>query len=158
MHKLAWFFVFATAMCSCSDLTSRKQKNEVNELSIVDKQLIINDIKRVMLRQEEAWNNGSIPDFMNGYWESDSLQFIGKSGINYGWQPTLDNYLKSYPDTTSMGYLTFDNLHVDVLNENYAHVTGKWLLQREIGDLSGYYTLLWRKIGGKWVIIKDHSS
>ena len=118
----------------------------------------MNAINNIMLRQEEDWNRGSIEDFMNGYLKSDSLQFIGKSGINYGWQPTLDNYIQSYPDSASMGQLTFDNLHIDVLSENYAHVTGKWMLKREIGDLSGHYTLLWQKVGGKWVIIKDHSS
>ncbi|MEZ4829900.1 MAG: hypothetical protein R3C61_27000 [Bacteroidia bacterium] len=24
--------------------------------------------------------------------------------------------------------------------------------------LSGYFTLVWKKIGGKWVIVSDHTS
>jgi hypothetical protein len=33
--------------------------------------------------------------------------FIGKSGITYGWQKTLDNYKKGYPDKEAMGKLHF---------------------------------------------------
>lgn len=158
MNKLSIFLFLAFAMFSCTEQTSRKPIDHTKKAPKIDKHLITNAIDSIMQSQEKAWNQGSIVDFMNGYWESDSLQFIGNSGINYGWQPTLDNYLKSYPDATSMGKLTFDNLHIDVLDENHVHVTGKWLLEREIGNLSGHYTLLWKKIGGEWVIIKDHSS
>jgi hypothetical protein len=35
---------------------------------------------------------------------------------------------------------------------------GKWMLQRSIGNLSGHYTLLLRKIRGQWKIVADHSS
>jgi hypothetical protein len=44
------------------------------------------------------------------------------------------------------------------LSKEYYHVTGKWFLKRSIGDLSGHFTLLFRKINNKWVIISDHSS
>jgi len=27
-----------------------------------------------------------------------------------------------------------------------------------VGDIGGYYTLLWQKIKGKWVIVCDHTS
>ncbi|MEZ4829901.1 MAG: hypothetical protein R3C61_27005 [Bacteroidia bacterium] len=44
--------------------------------------------------QEKAWNAGDIDRFMKGYWKSDSLTFIGSSGITYGWTQTRDNYKK----------------------------------------------------------------
>jgi hypothetical protein len=72
-----------------------------------------------LAQQTSAWNNGKLDDFMNGYWQSDSLMFIGKSGITYGWQKTLDNYKKVYPDTASMGKLNFDLLSVKRLSDNY---------------------------------------
>jgi hypothetical protein len=31
--------------------------------------------------QTAAWNKGDLQGFMKGYWENDSLRFIGKSGI-----------------------------------------------------------------------------
>ena len=84
--------------------------------------------------------------------------FIGKSGITYGWKNTLANYKKGYPDTTSMGKLTFTIIKLQSLSNKYYHVVGKWHLARSIGDLAGYFTLLFQKINGRWVIIADHSS
>lgn len=115
-------------------------------------------IRTMMARQEDDWNKGDIQSFMDGYWKSDSLQFIGKSGITYGWENTLANYRKGYPDTAAMGRLTFTLIHLKPLSTLYFHVTGKWKLTRAKGDAGGYFTLLLKKIDGKWVIICDHSS
>ncbi len=119
------------------------------------------DVKKILAtldKQTAAWNRGDITAFMDGYWESDSLMFIGKSGITYGWQPTLDNYKRGYPDTATMGKLAFTILQVKNLAKNCYFVVGKWQLTRSIGNVDGHYTLLFRKIKGKWVIVADHSS
>ncbi len=118
----------------------------------------IQAIKKVLSQQETAWNEGNLAAFMEGYWHSDSLSFVGKSGINYGWQKTLDNYKKSYPDKTAMGILHFDLLKIAKIDKKHVYIIGKWHLKREIGDIGGHFTLLWQKIGGKWVIVSDHSS
>lgn len=115
-------------------------------------------IRQIMARQEAAWNRGDLESFMEGYWKSDNLRFIGKSGLTYGWQQTLDNYKKGYPDQESMGQLKFTVLSVEKLSRKSAFVIGKWHLARSMGDLSGHYTLLWKKIKGIWVIVADHSS
>ena len=115
-------------------------------------------IRDIMAAQELAWNRGDLEAFMEGYWRSDSLRFIGSSGLTYGWQQTLDNYKKGYPDTDAMGQLKFTILSVEQLSKRSAYVIGKWRLARKAGDLSGHYTLLWKKIKGKWVIVADHSS
>ena len=115
-------------------------------------------IRRVMAEQEIAWNRADLEGFMQGYWKSDSLRFIGSRGLTYGWQPTLDNYKKSYPDAEAMGKLSFTILSVEILSPECAFVIGKWRLARAKDELSGHYTLLWRKIDGAWVIVADHSS
>ena len=46
-------------------------------------------IRKVLDEQIKEWNKGNIEGFMQGYWRSDSLMFIGKSGINWGWQKLL---------------------------------------------------------------------
>jgi ketosteroid isomerase-like protein len=115
-------------------------------------------IRQLLNEQTAAWNHGDINGFMKGYWQSDSLMFIGKSGITYGWQKTLDNYKKGYPDTTAMGKLNFEILEVKRLSFQYFFITGKWHLQRSIGNLDGAFTLLFKKIKNNWLIIKDHSS
>lgn len=108
--------------------------------------------------QTQAWNRGDLESFMKGYWENDSLRFIGKSGITYGYNNTLNNYKRGYPDTAAMGKLQFTILVVKKLSPRYFEVVGKWYLKRSIGDVSGHYTLLLRKINSKWVIVSDHSS
>jgi len=115
-------------------------------------------VRQLLNGQTQAWNRGDIDLFMKTYWESDSLMFVGKNGVTYGWINTLNNYKKNYPDTTAMGKLSFDILLTKRLSFQYFYVIGKWHLLRSIGDLSGHYTLLLKKIKGKWVIVADHSS
>ena len=115
-------------------------------------------VLKTLSDQQAAWNNGNIDIYMQGYWQNDSLMFIGKSGITYGWQQTLNNYKKNYPDTAAMGKLAFDFIEIKRLSVSYFFVVGKWHLKRTIGNLDGAFTLLFRKIKNKWVIIRDHSS
>lgn len=115
-------------------------------------------ILNILEKQDAAWNRGDIDAFMHGYWENDSLKFIGKSGVTYGYTNTLNNYKKGYPDTATMGKLRFDIIKVEKLSKRYYSVVGKWFLKRSIGDVGGHYTLLFRKIKGRWVIVQDHSS
>lgn len=115
-------------------------------------------IQKIMHEQELAWNKGDIDGFMLAYWNNDSLKFIGKNGIQYGWKNTLENYKKSYPDKATMGELNFTIVSVEQFSENVCYVIGKWDLKREKGDVGGYYTLLWKKIYGKWLIVIDHTS
>ncbi|MBL7742603.1 MAG: DUF4440 domain-containing protein [Chitinophagaceae bacterium] len=115
-------------------------------------------IRLSLYEQIQCWNRGDIEGFMKTYWKNDSLMFIGKSGVTYGWENTLKNYRKSYPDTAAMGKLNFTILDTKKLSAEYYQVIGKWYLQRTAGNLEGYFTLLFRKIKGKWLIIADHTS
>ncbi len=108
--------------------------------------------------QRLAWNKGNLVSFMDMYWKNDSLMFIGKSGVTYGWQNTLDNYKKGYPDTAAMGKLKFDILELKRLSVIYFHVVGKWHLTRSIGDVEGHFNLIIKKVKNRWVIVADHSS
>lgn len=115
-------------------------------------------ILSVMATQTNAWNNGDIEAFMQTYWNSDSLMFVGKNGATYGWDNTFNNYKKSYPDKTAMGFLTFNILKIQKLSSKFYNVVGKWHLKRSIGDVGGHFTLLFKKIKGQWLIVQDHSS
>lgn len=115
-------------------------------------------IRQLLDDQNAAWNRGDIDAFMKGYWENDSLMFVGKSGVTYGYNNTLRNYKKGYPDTAAMGKLTFTEIKFNRLSKKYYFIVGKWYLKRSIGDISGHYNLLLEKINGQWVIIVDHSS
>jgi ketosteroid isomerase-like protein len=115
-------------------------------------------IKDAMTEQLNAWNAGDIDRYMETYWHSDSLMFIGKSGPTYGFDKTKANYKKGYPDTAAMGKLDFEIISMKRLSVMYYSVVGKWHLKRSIGDIGGAFTLLFKKIKKKWVIIQDHSS
>ena len=115
-------------------------------------------IQKILHEQDQAWNRGDLEAFMQTYWKSDSLMFIGKSGPTYGWKNTLNNYKRGYPDTAAMGKLHFELIRLQRLSPEYYFVAGKWFLTRTIGNLQGDFTLLLRKINGRWYIVTDHSS
>lgn len=115
-------------------------------------------ILKVLENQRQAWNKGEMENYMKGYWKSDSLLFVGKNGPTYGWQKTLDNYKKGYPDKSAMGFLTFGIKKVEFLSKEQAFVLGSWNLKREKDEPKGYFTLLLRKIDGEWKVVVDHSS
>ncbi len=142
MKKVA-FFIF-TLYCFCSFA----QKKVIGDLKTVS---------NIMSAQVLAWNNGEIRGYMDFYWKSDSLKFIGNKGITYGWQKTLDNYEKSYPDKKSMGILKFTIIESTQLSKSSIYVIGKWELEKE-KPAGGHFTLLWKKIDNKWVIVSDHTS
>ncbi|MBS1978540.1 MAG: nuclear transport factor 2 family protein [Bacteroidetes bacterium] len=115
-------------------------------------------IRKVLDTQVIAWNNGDLVQFMEGYWKSDSLQFMSSRGINRGWQQTLEGYQKGYPDRAAMGTLSFDILQVTPLSPVRFLVSGRFHLTRAIGDAEGIFTLIFRKENGKWVAMYDHTS
>jgi ketosteroid isomerase-like protein len=117
------------------------------------------EIQNVINQQLIDWNAGNIEAFMQGYWQSDSLMFIGSNGIVYGWKNTLERYKRTYPDHATMGTLKFDILKIDFHSKKSCFVLGKWHLTRpEKGNIGGYFTLIFKKMNGQWLIVSDHTS
>ncbi len=117
-----------------------------------------NEIEALLKKQVDAWNDGNIEKFMDTYWHSDKLVFVGSHGPTYGWQATLDNYKKGYPDKKAMGHLDFKIFNISKIDKNTAFVIGRFELKRDAGEMNGYFTLVIQKIKGRWLIISDHSS
>jgi hypothetical protein len=115
-------------------------------------------IENLLAKQVEAWNEGNLEKFMETYRNSEKLSFVGSRGPNFGWQQTLDNYKTGYPDKAAMGNLKFTILNISKIDKKTVFVIGKFDLTREIGNLSGYYTLVIQKFGKEWLIVSDHSS
>lgn len=107
--------------------------------------------------QTQCWDAGDLECFMEGYWKSEELMFVG-SKITYGWQETLERYKTSYPNAASRGKLKFDILKTSRVSDAVYFVVGKYHLTRKIGDASGTFTLIWKKIDGDWFIVADHTS
>lgn len=125
------------------------QKNKDND---------IEDIKKALTKSAENWSKGDMEAYMDVYWKSEKLQFIGKNGITYGWEQTLKNYKKNYPTPYHTGTLTFKVLSTDFLAKNLYSLTGEYYLKRQSGDANGIFTLIFKKIDNKWVIVSDHSQ
>ncbi len=118
----------------------------------------IKEIKHVLNQSALDWTKGDLASYMNAYWKSPDLKFIGSRGVTYGWQQTLDNYKKGYPTSAHTGTLTFDLIHVDMLAPGVYSVIGKYHLERSVGEANGIFTLVFKKIEGQWKIIIDHSE
>jgi ketosteroid isomerase-like protein len=145
MKKNGFLFFMTIALCTISIFGNAQNKDE-------------QAIRSVLNNQIKYWNSGDLTAFMEGYWKNDSLVFIGSSGPTYGYAKTLANYKKNYPSLDYMGKLSFEIIQVRPLTSDHYFVIGKWHLSRKVGDASGVYTLLFKKINGKWNIIADHSS
>jgi ketosteroid isomerase-like protein len=116
------------------------------------------EIRAILTLQQDAWNKADLPGFMAHYWQNDSLQFVSKKGIKKGWKAVYDGYQKNYAAKNEMGVLTFHILSVEACSKIDAIVVGSWKVQNTSGSSEGYFTLWFKKIKDKWVIVLDHTS
>ena len=147
MNFLKLFLLVSIFSFSCY-LSSQHNINEVDSLNIME----------VMSMQEKAWNQGDIDSFMEGYLKSDFLVFSGSNGPVYGWNDTKEKYKKSYPSKEIMGNLSFVVKNIKSISFDVALMIGEYQLKRSGGDSSGHFTLVWKKIDNKWLIVSDHTS
>lgn len=110
--------------------------------------------------QQSAWNAGDIDKYMTGYWQDDSVAFIGKHKATYGWKNVLNNYKKGYPDKETMGLLNFSDLSIHRISDNQYFVLGAWNIVREKGKegIGGRFHLIYKFINGKWLIVMDYTT
>lgn len=118
----------------------------------------VHPVVAILRDQEAAWNDGDIVRFMQHYWKSDRLTFSSTGTTTRGWENTLANYRRRYPTTEKMGRTRFTNLEVFPLGDTAALVLGQWFLKRQPDPLHGNFSVVFRKIDGRWVIIHDHTS
>jgi len=115
-------------------------------------------IGKILKYQEEAWNDGDIDKFMEGYLKSDNIVFTGSNGSIYGWEETKKRYLNKYSNRTLMGRLKFRILNFQKLSDSIIQMQGSFYLKRKIDDSKGFFSLIWKKEDEKWFIISDHTS
>jgi ketosteroid isomerase-like protein len=116
------------------------------------------DVIKVLLAQEAAWNRGDIPAFVSGYKDSPDTLFITHQ-ISRGYAGLVDQYKRDYPNRAAMGTLTFSELEVHTLDENFAVCIGKYHLERgkkDGGNAGGIFSLVFEKTTDGWKI--DHTT
>lgn len=116
-------------------------------------------IRKVIEKQQAAWNRQDLEGFMAGYWNSPELTFFSGAHESKGWQAALDRYKKSYQGAGhEMGKLEFANLRIEMLGPDAAFVRGEFHLTMSDGKTPhGLFTLVFRKFQG-WKIVHDHSA
>jgi ketosteroid isomerase-like protein len=122
-----------------------------------DHQTLPKELSSIVQSQAEDWNRGDIDAFMKAYWKSEELTFSSGGTTERGWEATRKRYHARYPDRATMGKLKFSDLEVQALSNDAALMLGRWHLERE-NPAGGNFSLVWKKIDGKWLIIHDHSS
>lgn len=135
---LAVFLLF-----SCNSTTNEVQDRE--------------EIKSILITQQEAWSRNDIDGFMEGYWKSDSLKFYSGANLNKGWQNTLDNYKVRYPTKAHSGKLDFKIADITQINKDAYWVMGEYHLVRDMGNAKGTFLIIFKRINGKWKIVADSS-
>ena len=142
--KIAITFLIATfSLLGCKEQSSLEDDKKA--------------ITAVLKEQQQAWSEGDLEEFMQGYWKSDSLKFYGSSGLTYGWEQTLVNYKKGYPTKEHTGTLHFVINDMTKIEDNAYYVMGEYHLKRKVGDANGVFMIIFKRINGSWKIIADMS-
>jgi beta-aspartyl-peptidase (threonine type) len=116
-------------------------------------------IREVLLRQQAAWNEHNLEEFMAGYWHAPDLAFVSGSDATSGWEATLERYRKRYQaEGREMGRLTFSDLDIEPRDGENAVVHGRWQVITTKETLAGRFTLTFRKLAEGWRIVRDETT
>jgi uncharacterized protein (TIGR02246 family) len=118
------------------------------------------DVIKVLLAQESAWNRGDLTAFASSYKDAPDTLFITHQ-VSRGFAGLLDEYKHDYPNKAAMGTLTYSDLEVRSLDDNFAVAIGKYHLDRgkkEGGAADGIFSLVFEKTDKGWKIIIDHTT
>jgi uncharacterized protein (TIGR02246 family) len=106
--------------------------------------------------QQDAWNNGDLNVFLSIYAPDEGLLVVGSDVILTGITEVRERYQAAYGSGESMGQLEFELSNLYLIDDNHAWVLGRWTLTDD--DVStGFFTTLWQKNDGVWLIIRDHT-
>ncbi|WP_084420237.1 YybH family protein [Henriciella litoralis] len=134
------------------------QSTSTMQVADIDDAATATQIKQVVMQQSEAWNEGDIVAFMDGYWRSENLRFASGGTVTRGFDQTLARYQQRYSDRSAMGTLTFDQLELVTLSPDAAVLHGRWMLTRADDAPSGLFTLIFRKFDTGWKIVSDTTT
>jgi ketosteroid isomerase-like protein len=118
------------------------------------------DIIKVLIGQENAWNKGDLAAFAGSFKDSPDTLFITHQ-VFRGFAGLVDEYKRDYPSRAAMGSLSYSDLEVHPLDENFAVVIGRYRLDRskkDGGNVEGLFSLVVEKTDNGWKIVVDHTT
>jgi ketosteroid isomerase-like protein len=115
-------------------------------------------VRGVLDKQVDDWNRGDIAAFVLSY--AENCTFVG-TGVTEGRASVEQRYRQSYPTPDAMGQLAFSDLKIKKIGGREVIVTGAYHLRRRAqggGDKNGIFSLVFKREGGVWHIVLDHTS
>lgn len=113
-----------------------------------------------------AMNDKDVDAVMAAYAPGDSLfvfDVVGPPGVHFGWDAYRDAFTKMFAAIDGPLRLTMSDLHVEVSGDigygrSLQRVAGVQAKGRKPFDYTVRVTDVYRKIGGKWLIVQEHLS
>jgi ketosteroid isomerase-like protein len=119
---------------------------------------VSNEVHALLSQQVADWNSGDIAAFMDGYWRDDRVRFASGGEVRRGWSKVMSDYERRYPDRAAMGTLHTGGVEITEIGKEAAVVFGQWAVTAGGAHHCGLFTLLVRKVEGRWVVVHDHTS
>ena len=124
------------------------------------------ELAALLDRQQQAWNRGDLPGYMEGYARNPELVFTSGAKIRRGWEETMAAYQKRYGGggggsagaRAAMGRLAFEVLGVQPVGSDGAVVLGRWRLTETPQAGSGVFSVVAERRPEGWRIVHDHTS
>ncbi|MFB6240143.1 MAG: DUF4440 domain-containing protein, partial [Gemmatimonadota bacterium] len=117
------------------------------------------EIRAALDSSAAGWNRGELAAFLAPYRKSDSTTYIGSGGLREGFTELRDRYAPVFAEAAERDSLRFSDVRVRSLGEGRALSIGRYTLFRADSVTgTGWFSLVWERIQGRWWIVHDHSS
>jgi len=115
-------------------------------------------IRALLTAQGQAWNRGDLDGYLSGFWHDPSTRQIFNDVEIVGFEAIEARLRARYAGAPDMGTISFSDLEVVALGPDGAVATAAWSFAHGDTKLLGRFTLVLRKVDGRWLIVHDHSS
>ncbi|MDX5421417.1 MAG: nuclear transport factor 2 family protein [Hymenobacteraceae bacterium] len=119
----------------------------------------VQDVRRALEGQIEAWNKGDLETAMTFYWNSPEMLWVSKNGVEYGYQEVLEMFRQDFTDSSNMGVYSYEPLHIEQISDETVYFVFRWKIELDGKRLmGGVSSQLWKKLDGRWVATSEHAS
>lgn len=116
-------------------------------------------VGEVLSASAAGWNRGDLGAFMDAYLDSPTTTYWGATDLLQGYDEIRRHYAPRFRPGVERDSLRFEDVRARRLGTDYALATARWILVRDDSvTASGPFTLVLRRMEGRWRIIHDHSS
>jgi len=142
-----WYFAAAVLLAGCAPAHAAAPAPEAVRGAIV----------ALFDHGAAAWSRGDLDGFMSDY--APDATYVTKQGVVHGRDAIRARYLPRFAPGVPRDSLHFEDLEVDVIGPRAVNAIAYYVLTR--GDsvtARGPTSLVIERIGGRWMIVHDHSS